>query len=119
MSGVIKIVLEAEKRNIMLTNRRETELLIRLSGTKQIAEAIRKAGLKNQETGCIIAFSLDRESIEHFDSQIKNDFELNESVLRPTKEKKDLITSNPGFAKGLDESELLPYLLERAAILVK
>ncbi|HEY1249226.1 MAG TPA: KEOPS complex subunit Cgi121 [Nitrososphaera sp.] len=117
--GVIKIVLEAEMRNIMLTNRRETELLIRLSGTKQIAEAIRKAGLKEQEPGCIIAFSLDRESIEHFDSQIKNDFVLNESVLRPTEEKKDLITSNPGFAKGLDDSEILPYLLERAAVLVK
>ena len=44
--GAVRIVLEAEKRKTMLTNRRETELLIRLTGTKQIAEAIRRAGLK-------------------------------------------------------------------------
>ena len=44
--GYLRIVLEAEKRKIMLTNRREMELLIRLTGTNQIEEAIRRAGLK-------------------------------------------------------------------------
>lgn len=117
--GVIRIVLEAENRNIMLTSRRETELLIRLTGTKQIAEAIRRAGLRRHNPGCIIAFSEDRESVQHFESQIKNDFELNESVLKPTKEKKDVLTSKPGFAKRLDDNEFLLYLLEKAAILVK
>src|SRR5688500_15138322 len=64
--GVLRIVLEAEKRKIMLTNRRETELLIRLTGTNQIAEAIRRAGLKKDTAGCFIAFSQDSESLRQF-----------------------------------------------------
>jgi sulfur-carrier protein len=117
--GVIKIVLEAEKRKIMLTNRRETELLIRLAGTKQIAEAIRRVGLKKYTAGCFIAFSQDSESLRQFESQIKSDFELNNSVLKPSKEKKDQFVSKLGFASKLDDSEFQLYLLERAAILVK
>jgi sulfur-carrier protein len=117
--GAVRIVLEAEKRKTMLTNRPETELLIRLTGTKQIAEAIRRAGLKKYTPGCIIAFSQDSESLKHFESQIKRDFELNESVLKPSKEKKDQLTSKLGLAKRLDDSEFLLCLLEKAAILVK
>ena len=117
--GVIRIVLEAEKRKIMLTNRRETEVLIRLTGTNQIAEAIRRAGLKKYTAGCFIAFSQDSESLREFESQIRSDFELNNSVLKPSKEKKDRFASKFGFITKLDDSEFLLYLLEKAAILVK
>jgi molybdopterin synthase sulfur carrier subunit len=117
--GVIRIVLEVEKRKIMLTNRRETELLIRLTGTNQIAEAIRRAGLKKYTAGCFIAFSQDSESLRQFKSQIKSDFELNDSVLKPSKEKKDQFVSKLGFSTKLDDSEFLLYLLEKAAIVVK
>jgi molybdopterin synthase sulfur carrier subunit len=117
--GVIRIVLEAEKRKIMLTNRRETELLIRLTRTNQIAEAIRRAGLKKYTAGCFVAFSQDSESLRQFESQIKSDFELNNSVLKPSKEKKDRFASKLGFITKLDDSEFLLYLLEKAAILVK
>src|ERR687884_1502918 len=63
VKGVLRIVLEAEKRKIMLTNRRETELLTRRAGTDQISEAIRRSGLKKDTAGCFIAFSQDGESI--------------------------------------------------------
>jgi tRNA threonylcarbamoyladenosine modification (KEOPS) complex Cgi121 subunit/molybdopterin converting factor small subunit len=117
--GVIRIVLEVEKRKIMLTNRRETELLIRLTGTNQIAEAIRRAGLKKDTAGCFVGFSQDTDSLQQFESQIKRDFELDSSVLRPSKEKKDRFVSKLGFATRLDDNEFLLYLLEKAAILVK
>lgn len=117
--GVIRIVLEAEKRKIMLTNRRETEVLIRLTGTNQIAEAIRSAGLKKYTAGCFIAFSQDSESLREFESQIRSDFELNNSVLKPSKEKKDRFASKFGLVTKLDDCEFLLYLLEKAAILVK
>jgi molybdopterin synthase sulfur carrier subunit len=117
--GVLKIVLEAEKRKIMLTNRRETELLIRLTGTNQIGEAITRAGLKKYAAGCFIAFSHDSESLRQFESQIKREFELNDFVLKPSKEKKARLVSMLGFPKKLDESEFLRYLLEKAAILIK
>lgn len=117
--GVLRIVLEAEKRKIMLTNRCETELLIRLTGTNQIAEAIRRAGLKKDTAGCLIAFSQDSESIRQLERQIKSEFELNDSVLEPSEDKRIWLASMLGFTKKLDDSEFLQYLLEKAAILIR
>jgi molybdopterin converting factor small subunit/tRNA threonylcarbamoyladenosine modification (KEOPS) complex Cgi121 subunit len=117
--GVLRIVLEAEKRKIMLTNRCETELLIRLTGTNQIAEAIRRAGLKKDTAGCFIAFSQDSKLLRQFESQLKNEFHLNDSVLKPSEDKRIQLASMLGFATKLDDSEFLQYLLEKAAILIR
>ena len=117
--GVLRIVLEAEKRKIMLTNRCETELLIRLTGTTQIAEAIRRAGLKKDTAGCFIAFSQDRKLLRQFESQLKSKFHLNDSVLKPSEDKRIRLASMFGFATKLDDSEFLQYLLEKAAILIR
>src|SRR5215211_3717619 len=117
--GVLRIALEAEKRKIMLTNSPEMELLIRLMGTNQIEEAIRRAGLKKDSAGCFIAFSQESESLRQFESQIKSEFDLNDSVLKPSKEKRIQLASMLGFPNELDESEVLQYLLEKAAILIK
>jgi sulfur-carrier protein len=117
--GVLRIALEAEKRKIMLTNRCETELLIRLTGTNQIAEAMRRAGLKKDTAGCFIAFSQDSESLGQFESQIKSEFDLNDSVLNPSEEKRIWLASMLGFPAKLDYSEFLQYLLEKAAILIR
>jgi tRNA threonylcarbamoyladenosine modification (KEOPS) complex Cgi121 subunit/molybdopterin converting factor small subunit len=119
VNGVLRIVLEAEKRKIMLTNRFETEFLIRLTGTNQIAEAMRRAGLKKGTTGCFIAFSQDIESILQFERQIKSEFDLNDSVLKPSEDKRIQLASMLGFTTKLDDSEFLQYLLEKAAILVR
>jgi tRNA threonylcarbamoyladenosine modification (KEOPS) complex Cgi121 subunit len=117
--GVLRIVLEAEKRRIMLTNRCETELLIRLTGTNQIAEAIRRGGLKKDTAGCFIAFSQDSELLRQFESQLKSKFDLNDSVLNPSEDKRIRLASMLGFPTKLDDSEFLQYLLEKAAILVR
>ena len=117
--GVLRIVLEAEKRKIMLTNTREAELLIRLTGTNQIAEAIRRAGLKKDVAGCFIAFSQDIKSLRQFENQIKSKFDLDDSVLKPHKEKKAWLVSAFGLTTKLDDSELLRYLLEKAVILIR
>jgi tRNA threonylcarbamoyladenosine modification (KEOPS) complex Cgi121 subunit len=117
--GVLRIVLEAEKRKIMLTNRCETELLIRLTGTTQIAEAIRRAGLKKDTAGCFIAFSQDSKLLRQFESQLKSKFHLNDSVLKPSEDKRIRLASMLGFATKLDDSEFLQYLLEKAAILIR
>jgi molybdopterin synthase sulfur carrier subunit len=117
--GVLRIALEAEKRKIMLTNRCEMELLIRLTGTNQIAEAIRRSGLKKDTAGCFIAFSQDSESLGQFESQIKSEFGLNDSVLNPSEEKRIWLATMLGFSTKLDESEFLHYLLEKAAILIR
>ena len=117
--GVLRIALEADKRKIMLTNRCETELLIRLTGTNQIAEAIRRAGLKKDIAGCFVAFSQDSESLHQFERQIKSEFDLNDSVLKPSEDKRIRLASMLGFTTELDDSEFLQYLLEKAAILIR
>ncbi len=116
--GVLRITLEAEKRNIMLTNRCEIELLIRLAGTDQISEAIRRAGLKKDVGGCFIAFSQDNEALRQFEQWIKSEFDLNNSVLNPNEDKRIRHASLLGSPAKLDNSEFLQYLLEKAAILI-
>ena len=117
--GLLRIVFEADKRRVMLTNRRETELLVRLAGTNQIAEAIRRAGLKKDTAGCFIAFSQDSESIHQFERQIRSEFDLNDFVLKPSEDKKIGLASMLSLNTKLDDSEFLLYLLEKAAILIR
>ena len=116
--GVLRIAIEAERRNIMLTNRCEIELLIRLAGTDQISEAIRRAGLKKDVAACFIAFSQDNEAIRQFEQWIKSEFDLNNSVLKPNEDKRIQLASLLGYPAKLDNSEFLQYLLEKAAIII-
>jgi tRNA threonylcarbamoyladenosine modification (KEOPS) complex Cgi121 subunit/molybdopterin converting factor small subunit len=116
--GVLRITLEAQKRNIMLTNRCEIELLIRLAGTDQISEAIRRAGLKKDVAACFIAFSQDNEAIRQFEQWIKSEFDLNNSVLKPNEDKRIRLASLLGSRAKLDSRKFLQYLLEKAAILI-
>ncbi|MEW6605512.1 MAG: KEOPS complex subunit Cgi121 [Thermoproteota archaeon] len=117
--GVLLVTLEAEKRKIMIANRRETELLLRLAFTDQISEAMIRAGLKKGSAGCFIALSKNDEALKRFSHRIKGEFEVDASVLEPTKQKKARITGLLGIKIKFDDSEFLKYLLERAAILVK
>jgi tRNA threonylcarbamoyladenosine modification (KEOPS) complex Cgi121 subunit/molybdopterin converting factor small subunit len=118
MLGVLRIALEAEKRNIMITNRCEIELLIRLAGTDQISEAIRRAGLKKDVPGCFIAFSQDNKALRQLEEWVKSEFELNDSVLKPNTDKRIRLASLLGSPAKLDNDEFLQYLLEKAAILI-
>lgn len=117
--GVLRVVLEAEKRGIMLANKRETELLLRLACTDQISEAMKRAGLKKGAPGCFVAFSKDSEVLRHFSDQIRSEFKVGDSVLQPGREKRLRLASTLGINADFDDNEFLQYLLERAAILVK
>lgn len=117
--GVLRMTLEAEKRKIMIANKRETELLLRIACTGQISEAIKRAGLKKDAAGCLLAFSQNDEELRKFSEKTKNEFELNDSVLAPNKEKKSRLAGLLGMGEKFDDDEFLQYLLERAAIVVK
>jgi tRNA threonylcarbamoyladenosine modification (KEOPS) complex Cgi121 subunit/molybdopterin converting factor small subunit len=116
--GVLRIALEAEKRSIMLANRCEIELLIRLACTDQISEAIRRAGLKKGIAGCFIAFSQDNEALRQFEEWIKSEFDLNDSVLKPNEDKRIRLASMVDSPPKLDNNEFIQCILEKAAILV-
>src|SRR5690348_16073217 len=68
---IITISLMAQKTGSMLSNKLETDILMRFACTRQISEAIQKVGMKRQENFILIAIgkkqSLDKlySSLEH------------------------------------------------------
>jgi tRNA threonylcarbamoyladenosine modification (KEOPS) complex Cgi121 subunit/molybdopterin converting factor small subunit len=117
--GVMRMTFESERRNIMIANKRETELLLRLACTGQISEAIKRAGLKKDAAGCFVVFSENNAEVKKFSIAIKNEFETDDTVLEATPEKKTRLGDLLGTKSKFDDGEFLHYLLERAAILVK
>ncbi|HEX7031647.1 MAG TPA: KEOPS complex subunit Cgi121 [Nitrososphaera sp.] len=117
--GVLLMTLEAEKRNIMIAKRSETELLLRLGLTDQISEAIVRVGLKKGNAGCFIAFSKDAKVLKQFSEKVGSEFEVDASVLEPAMQKRTKLSDLLGIKTKFDDREFLQYLLERAAILVK
>jgi tRNA threonylcarbamoyladenosine modification (KEOPS) complex Cgi121 subunit/molybdopterin converting factor small subunit len=117
--GVLRMTLEAEKRKIMLANKRETELLLRLACTDRISEAMKRAGLKKDAPGCLVAFSEDSKVLCRFSDQVSSEFKVDDSVFEPGREKKVRLACVLGMNAKFGDGEFLQYLLERAAILVK
>jgi len=117
--GILRMTLETEKRGIMIANKRDTELLLRLAFTGQISEAIRRAGLKKDSAGCLVAFSPNKGALDRFSKKVRNEFQGDDSVLAPDKEKKSRLATLLGAYAKFDDAEFLQYLLERAAIMVK
>lgn len=119
--GVLHIVFEAMDRGIMVANRPEAEVLLRLACTDQIADAIQRAGLRAGRNCCFIAFSKDREALHRFGDSLAAEFALDDSVLEPSPEKKaeiarQLQVDPDRLAAG---GTFADFLLERAAILVR
>jgi tRNA threonylcarbamoyladenosine modification (KEOPS) complex Cgi121 subunit/molybdopterin converting factor small subunit len=117
--GVLRVTLEAEKRKIMLANRPETELLVRLACTGHISEAMKRAGLKKDEPGCFVAFSANSKALDQFVEQVEREFGTDDSVLDSSIKKKLLLANMLRIDANLDDDEFMQHLLERAAILVK
>lgn len=114
--NVLRIVLEARRRGTMVAKRIETELLLRLAFTNQISVAISRAGLRQGEPACFIAFSNNDQSIRKFEEFLANDFEIDSSVLDSDARKKRLMAATLGLKAGDDR--ILDHLVEKAAILV-
>ena len=118
--GALLIAIEALERKVMIANKVEAEVLLRLACTDQISEALRRTGLKNGHPGCFIALSKDRVALEKFAQYVAQEFELNDSVLEPTGTKKAKLAKILDIAHGkISDIEFVQFLLERAAILVK
>lgn len=108
--GALQIALTAYERKVMIADRIETEVLLRLARTDQIADALKKAGLKKGMPGCFIAFSKDAPALKNLGGQLAA-LSLDDSVIEAGKEKAEKM------ARG--QKRALDYLLERAAIMVR
>lgn len=118
---VLKITLEAERRKIMVANKPETDLILRLSHTNQISLALKYGGLKNNVCGCFVIFSKDKNMLLKLRGDIENLFKVNNDVLKPSKAKRKMISCNLGLAsnKIFDDLNFMRYLLERASLVMK
>lgn len=117
--GVLYLAIEALERKVMLANRPEMELLVRIACTDQISDALKRAGLKSGRAGCFIAFSKDKPALEKFGESLAKEFKLDNSVLSSNKSKKARLEKMLGVRPTIQAGEFLDFLLERAAILVK
>lgn len=118
--GVLDIALEAMQRKVMIANRPEAEVLLRLACTDQISEAIKRARLREGAAGCFIAFSTDAKALQKFGEQLAEKFALDDSVNEPSVQKKNVIAKAIGVSPDkIADGDFARFLLERAAILVK
>jgi tRNA threonylcarbamoyladenosine modification (KEOPS) complex Cgi121 subunit len=118
---VLKITLESERRKIMIANRPETDLLLRLSYTNQISLALKYAGLKNNSCGCFVIFSKDKSHLLKLRNSIESLFEVNNVVLRPSKTKREMISYRIGLISNVifNDSTFTRYLFERASLITR
>lgn len=118
---VLKITLESERRKIMIANRPETDLLLRLSYTNQISLALKYAGLKNNSCGCFVIFSKDKSQLLKLRNNIESLFEVNNVVLRPSKTKREMISYRIGLISNVifNDSTFTKYLFERASLITR
>jgi tRNA threonylcarbamoyladenosine modification (KEOPS) complex Cgi121 subunit len=118
---VLKITLESERRKIMIANRPETDLLLRLSYTNQISLALKYAGLKNNSCGCFVIFSKDKSQLLKLRNSIESLFEVNNVVLRPSKTKREMISYRIGLISNVifNDSTFTRYLFERASLITR
>ena len=108
--GALQIALKAYERNVMIADKVETEVLLRLARTDQIADALKKTGLKKGVPGCFIGFSKDAQALKNLGDRLA-DMDLDDSVIEASKEKAEKMASG--------QKRVLDYLLERAAIMVR
>jgi len=117
--GALYMAIEALERKVMMANKPETEVLLRIACTNQISEALKRAGLKRGRPCCFIAFSKDKAALAKFGEHLAMEFELDDSVLSPDKSKKTRLEKMLDVRPKMHDGQFLDFLLERAAILVK
>ena len=116
---VITISLVAKKTGSMLSNKLETEILMRFACTRQINEAIQKVGMKNRENFILIAIgkksSLDKlySSLERLLTSVV--FSKNNSNFL----KKEFGISEKQLQSVTSPSPLEDLLAEKSAVLFR
>jgi tRNA threonylcarbamoyladenosine modification (KEOPS) complex Cgi121 subunit len=115
--GSLSITLQARDRKIMLANKPETDLLLRLFCTSQISSALSVGRIESGSDACFIMFSKEVRNLDAMHKYVLDSFEPDSSVLSQTDVKRKRISENLGLTTKISEKEFLELVLERAAIL--
>jgi len=119
---VLKITLEAKRRNLMIAKKAETDLLLRFLYTTQISVALRAGGLKNNNYGCFILFSTNKSQLLTVRKNIGKLFEVKNEVLTANRKKREIISRILGLPVNKtmsDDKTFTKYLSERACLITK
>jgi tRNA threonylcarbamoyladenosine modification (KEOPS) complex Cgi121 subunit len=120
---VLKITFESKRRRIMVARNSETDLLLRLSYTNQISLALKYGGMKNNANCCFVIFAKDKNELLKVYSFINKFFKADDSVLRPTPEKKKIISCKIGLTSIPilfdDDFTFVRFILERSCLITK
>jgi tRNA threonylcarbamoyladenosine modification (KEOPS) complex Cgi121 subunit len=124
--GILKITLECQKRSLALSHKPQTDLLLRLSFTNQIALAFDRSGLKKFLPAVVILYSTDKKNLARTRAKIMGNLStvVDNAVLAASCESRDYIFQLLGSGKNtclIDENKdfVTQYLIERSALIVK
>ena len=120
---IIGMVLEAKARNIMIANKLEVELLLRIALTFQISDAITKAGIVSSKPICLIAISKSEPELEEFSYLVgtKLGLDIDASVLKATRAKMLRLMRANSWKENevINSKTFTDFLVERAAIMIQ
>jgi hypothetical protein len=123
--GVLKITLECQKRNIIVSAKPEIDLLLRLSLTTQISFALNYAGLNTLYPAIIIIYSTDKKKVADVRKKIiKTIPNIDSTVLKTNIESRNhifrLFRANERTRILLrDDNYITQYLIEQSALIMK
>lgn len=114
---IIKISLEAQKNHNMLSQKLETDILMRFASTTQISQAIERVGLKPNQNSIIIALGK-KSSLKKLRSELKP--YLNSKTLSQNNSqflKKQFKISTKQLNSVYSKNPLEDILVEKSAVL--
>ena len=116
---IIAISLAAKKADTMLSNKLETDILMRFACTRQISDAIRKAGLQQKQDFVLVAIGK-KSSLDKLFAELNRFLKLH--LLSNTNSaflKKEFSISKKQIHAVISSSPLEDLLAERAAVLFR
>ena len=115
---VMKIVLEANRREMKIAKRLEMDLLLRLICSNQVDKAIDIGGIKNNCSGCFILLSENRRLMIDSIKYLRKMFvKQNLSLLDATTDKIAYICNKMEFRRSnYNKTEFLKILTEKAVL---
>lgn len=118
--NALRIALESQRRDLLLTEKLEIDLLLRIACVDQISIALSNIGLMYHKPGCLILFSIHKRRLAMAAKNILRYVDSDNSVLFPSKTKRELISKRIGLDTGeylQNDVAFLDFLSEKAALL--
>jgi tRNA threonylcarbamoyladenosine modification (KEOPS) complex Cgi121 subunit len=120
----LKITLESLRRGITVAHRPELDLMLRISCTTQISEAIQYAGIRSGKGVCLVIFSKNKQDLvkarDYILAKLPESDHSKHSINTCTR---NTIATKLGLEANshylADDTEFLKYLIERAALITK